>query len=147
MIADSNGKKRLRKSWTKSRKVLRRDFTESPRDFFRRLDAKVLGFSERVGSDNAMEHHISFWMYLPTEEDALSLAKELQSEQYEIEVNPPIEGMKNWLCLAYRTMVPDADALEAIRERLTKLSLVHNGEFDGWEMEIPWNPPSGTKNE
>lgn len=138
-IVDSNGKKK-RKSWAKKRKSLSKDFTESPREFFRRLDLKVLGLSERVGSDNTKKHPISFWLYLPTEDDALSLAKELPSDHYEVEVNPPIGGSKDWLCLAYRTMVPDPDELEKIRERLTKLALLHNGEFDGWEMEIPWNP-------
>ena len=137
-FVDSKGKKRKRGvSRTKRRKSSQWDYTESPREFYRKLDSKVLGFSELAGSDNTKEHHISFWMYLPTEDDALSLAKKLRLEQYEVEVNPPIKGNKHWLCLAYRTMVPDPDALEEIREHLTKLSLLHNGEFDGWEMEIP----------
>lgn len=109
---------------------------ESSDAFFRRLDKRVLELSSEVGSDNTEPHEISFWMYLPTEEKAYDLAKQLQAQKFEVEVSPPLEPYKDWLCLAYRTMVPDLDELEKIRKHLTKLVKQRDGRYDGWEMEV-----------
>ncbi len=96
----------------------------------------MLELSESVGADNTKMHNVSFWMYLPTEEDALNLAKQLQQEQFNVEVTLSAGKKKEWLCLAYRTMVPETGALEEIRKRLTRLVEMHNGKYDGWEMEV-----------
>ncbi len=122
--------------WLRKKKPYPQELQATPTVFFRKLDRRVLELSEMVGSDNTRMHEISFWMYLPTEDGALSLAKQLQAEKFDVEVSPPIDRRREWLCLAYRTMVPDLDELERIRKQFTKLAKLYDGKFDGWEMEV-----------
>lgn len=79
-------------------------------------------------------------MYLPTEERAYDLAKQLQVQKFDVEVSPPLERREDWLCLAYRRMVPDLDEMEKIRKQLTKMVKSYGGKYDGWEMCVSEEP-------
>lgn len=101
----------------------------------RDVDATTLAELARAGSDLAQPHDIEFYFYLPSQEQAAAIAAVLGREGYGIRMEPSDEGA-DWLCLATRQMLPDRDALHALRTRFVALAETHGGAYDGWGATV-----------
>jgi regulator of RNase E activity RraB len=98
-------------------------------------DAATLDQLAHAGSDLTREHNIEFFLYLPDEESAQAVARQLQEEGVLVEVSRAADGA-DWLCLVKQRMIPDMAGLRGFRERLTAVAQAHNGEYDGWGTEV-----------
>lgn len=98
-------------------------------------DAATLDELAHAGSDLTREHNIEFYLYLPEQADAETVADQLRDEGFAVEVTRAAEDTA-WLCLAQRKMIPDMAGLRRYRERFTDLAESHNGEYDGWGTEV-----------
>ncbi len=114
----------------------KRAFHETPADIIAKVDRRVLELLTELGSDTKKPHEVSFWIYIPVEEQAYQAAKELEKQQFDVELVPPSDGHNTWLCLAYKHFVPRFAAIERYRKQLTDLAARFGGEFDGWEMKV-----------
>ena len=50
---------------------------------------------------------MSFWFYFPTEKRAKLAKGVLGKEGFDVDILPPGGPRDNWLCLAYKSMVPE----------------------------------------
>lgn len=98
-------------------------------------DAATLDELAHAGSDLSREHTIEFYLYVPEEDDAQSIATDLRHEGMTVEVTRAADN-SSWLCLIQRKMIPDMAGLRGFRERFTALAAAHNGEYDGWGTEV-----------
>lgn len=98
-------------------------------------DAATLDELAHAGSDLTREHNIEFFLYLPDEESAQAVARQLQEEGAVVEVSQAADG-SDWLCLVRQRMIPDMAGLRGFRERLTAVAHAYNGEYDGWGTEV-----------
>ncbi len=96
----------------------------------------MLELLSKLGSDVNKLHEVSFWMYFKLEDRAYKAAAELSKQGFTVDVSPPHDGHDKWLCLAFTHIVPRFPTLEKYRKRLTTLAERHEGEFDGWEIEV-----------
>ncbi len=98
-------------------------------------DEKTIAQLKRAGSDLKKPHRVDFYLYLPTREKADNVAFELTAERFCVEVERGASG-NDWLCLATKEIVPDANTLLSLREMLSKLAADYGGEYDGWETQV-----------
>jgi len=98
-------------------------------------DNEVLDQLRSAGSDLAKPHHIEFYLYLPSQEDAEGAEGELRALGYNVTVRAAPDS-SNWLCLASRTMMPTIEELTNARGVFKGLALRYQGAYDGWEAAI-----------
>lgn len=97
----------------------------------------------------AKRQFVYFYIYFPSQQKAEAAEAELYKDffgkeaSFEVEVIEPLEGRKEWLCLAAKEIFPNASTLSSIRRRLENLARKYDGFYDGWEMEIPNSEAEG----
>ncbi len=94
-------------------------------------DLAVLRRLEQAGPNPTQSHHPEFFLYLPTQAAAESLAQELNADGFRTEVQSS-ERNGMWLCLATKAMTLDESTLRDLRSRLTAMAEARGGEYDGW---------------
>lgn len=78
---------------------------------------------------------ILHYLYVPTDEAAEIVAKELQREGFEVEHRLGADGLA-WLVLARHEAVPTKQMMAATRFAMEKLVAAFEGEYDGWEADV-----------
>ncbi len=88
------------------------------------------------------EHHpnqprpISFWFYFPHKKGAELAKGVLEKDGFDVDISPAASSNNQWLCLAYKTMVPEYAELSDLRNWLENIAEELRGNYDGWEIEI-----------
>ena len=78
----------------------------------------------------------SFWFYFPNE-NKTSLAKcVLEKDGFKVEISPPDSHSDKWLCLAFKSMVPEFTELSDLRKWMENFAEELGGVYDGWETEL-----------
>jgi Regulator of ribonuclease activity B len=98
-------------------------------------DAAVLAALKRAGSDLSKPHPIEFFLYLPAEGAASTVAAHLTAQGFDAKVDRGADNAA-WLCLATKSIVPDLATLEAIRLEFDGLAGPLGGEYDGWGTPV-----------
>ncbi len=98
-------------------------------------DETTLAALRRAGSDLTRPHEVEFYLYLPTESAADTVASTLRMDGFATLLSPD-EGGREWLCLATRGMIPELGALQQLRTRLGTLAQGAGGEYDGWGATV-----------
>ncbi|MEP0006537.1 MAG: ribonuclease E inhibitor RraB [Balneola sp.] len=99
------------------------------------IDKSVIQKITKLGGDLDRKRHVDFFMYFPTEIDAVNAEVELINLQFETFVNKsPFDN--KWCCNASKKMIVSSERLEDIRNWLEKLTEKNNGNYDGWGTEV-----------
>lgn len=89
-------------------------------------------------------HVVLHYLYFPARNAAEEAAAELRSLGFEIEERLGADSM-NWLVLARHEVVPTEDTIAAARKTMENLARARNGEYDGWEVDVPYSAKSHPK--
>jgi regulator of RNase E activity RraB len=84
----------------------------------------------RLGDDPAALHETHHFLYLPTPDDADTVARALDRDGWSTSIE---ESEDAWLVTALRTYALTPDAVRDTRAQLTKLAAMRGGVYDGWE--------------
>lgn len=95
-------------------------------------DARVLEHLANLGCDVRKARGIRHFIYLPTGDDALSVASTLEREGWDTTVQAAEDI---WLVVAGCLRVLDEHLVRETRARLASLAMAHGGAYDGWEAE------------
>lgn len=96
---------------------------------------RVIHHLRRLGADTSKPREIEFFIYVPTEECAYTVAAEIQKEGFDVQVELSVRG-DQWLCCATKTLVPLLEELNRISEHFTILAESQGGIYDGWGTGI-----------
>jgi regulator of RNase E activity RraB len=99
-------------------------------------DALVIEQLAKAGSDLHKPHNIDFFFYFPTELAARNAEKKLSALGMTIEVGRSAHDESVWSLQATRSIVPDRNAIEAMRAQFDEIAKAENGEYDGWGTEV-----------
>jgi hypothetical protein len=99
-------------------------------------DEQTLAALRAAGADLSKPTEVNFYLYLPTEGHAHSVAGVARREGYAADVQPPTEGYTTWLCRLTRIMPPHAAEIARATARLEALATSLGGEYDGWEAAV-----------
>jgi regulator of RNase E activity RraB len=107
-----------------------------PRDIERvadpaEADELVLEHLSRLGDDPAASHETHHFLYLPTPDDADTVARALDRDGWSTSTE---ESEDAWLVIASRTYVLTPEVARDTRAWLSKLVAKHGGVYDGWEV-------------
>jgi hypothetical protein len=94
-------------------------------------DQMVLEHLKKAGSDLSKPHNLEFFIYVPTEADAMEIAPRIKEAGFAVDVRQAAQG-PGWLCFATKTMIPELTALQKIRRDFSALAASKRGEYDGW---------------
>ncbi|MDX6541954.1 MAG: Regulator of ribonuclease [Gaiellales bacterium] len=95
-------------------------------------DARVLEHLANLGCDPRQERGIRHFIYLPTSDDAASVASTLEREGWDTVIQAAEDI---WLVVAGCLRVLDEHLVRETRARLASLAMAHGGAYDGWEAE------------
>jgi hypothetical protein len=98
-------------------------------------DNEALNQLRAAGSNLTKPHHVEFYLYLPSEEEAESAATAVRPLGYAATVSAG-EDEGNWLCVATRTMRPTIEDITVARALFTGLAQKHRGVYGGWNTAI-----------
>lgn len=98
-------------------------------------DQQVLDQLKKGGSNLSKAHKIDFYLYFPSEENAMAASETLRKEGLSVEVRTAAIG-SDWLCLGRKEMLPKHSELARLRQVFHGLAKKLNGEYDGWETEV-----------
>jgi len=98
-------------------------------------DSAVIALMSRYKSDLSKIRPIYFYIYFPTEEDALKAKSELLINEFTVDLDKS-SFYSQWLCLASKEMTADDIELTKLRQYFTTLAKNFNGNYDGWETEM-----------
>lgn len=87
---------------------------------------------EQQGGDPSAELAYRRYFYFANEDDARSLAAEL--EAFETTVQAPGDGIDEWAVLAEQTIALDESALNDLTQLLDEVARRLHGEYDGWDV-------------
>ena len=86
------------------------------------------------GLDLALVRAVEFAHVFPTAEDADAFAKAAATDDADIDILEPEDDGDPWEVAVTLEMLPTAEAITEIEERLDALAQEHNGESDGWGL-------------
>ncbi|MDO8840436.1 MAG: ribonuclease E inhibitor RraB [Parvibaculum sp.] len=92
-------------------------------------------------SDGDAPHPIRHYLYVPTGEAAVDVAKELQARGFNTEERPGADGV-NWLVLVHHEAVPTERLMLSMRRSMEALVARVGGQYDGWEAEVLRDRPT-----
>ncbi len=98
-------------------------------------DSAVIALMSKYKSDPSKIRQIHFYLYFPTEEDALKAKSELLTNGFLVDLDRSSSDSQ-WLCLASKEMIADNIELTKLRQYFTKLAKNFDGNYDGWETEM-----------
>jgi regulator of RNase E activity RraB len=106
-----------------------------PRDIERvadpaEADELVREHLSRLGDDPAAAHETHHFLYLPTPDDADTVARALDLDGWSTSIE---ESEDAWLVTASRTYALTPEVVRDTRARLSELVAAHGGVYDGWE--------------
>ncbi|MEW5798597.1 MAG: ribonuclease E inhibitor RraB [Bacteroidota bacterium] len=90
----------------------------------------------RFHSDLTKLRQICFYLYFPSEANAIKAQSELIEVGYIVDISPPISSDSQWLCLASKEMTADEKELSKLRRYFSSLARKLNGNYDGWETQM-----------
>ena len=99
-------------------------------------DKKILELWGQYESHPSKPRPISFWFYFPNEKNTKLAKAVLEKDGFDVEFHPPDSGDDQWLCLAYKTMIPEYAELSDLRKWLENIAEELGGNYDGWETEL-----------
>lgn len=99
------------------------------------LDQKTLEQLRSAGSDLSKTHSIQFYLYVPSQEEAMAAATTLHGNDFNTVVKLGADG-KTWLCLAQKSMTPTIENLNEARQVFKELATRYRGEYDGWKAAV-----------
>lgn len=83
---------------------------------------------------------VSFWLYFPNENNAELAKIVLEKDGFDADIFPPSDDPdiddSDWLCIAYKTMIPEYEELSELRKWLVNVAAELSGIYDGWESVI-----------
>ena len=88
------------------------------------------------GSNTALAHEFTFWMYFPSRELASEAEECLSGMGFGVELSPPLSDSDDWLCLAGTKLVPRESTLDQLSRRMQSVAVEYCGNYDGWESEL-----------
>jgi hypothetical protein len=80
-------------------------------------------------------HTVEFFLYFPSERNALKAANQIRSRSFDVKVERAAQG-DSWLCFATKSMPLQLDNLRQVRSDFTKLANSLDGEYDGWGTAV-----------
>jgi len=80
-------------------------------------------------------HTVQSYLYLPNELSGKTVAQQLRESGLDVEDRLGADGI-SWLVLARVRMVPTEEAIGELRTSFEAIAAEHNGEYDGWEVEV-----------
>jgi hypothetical protein len=95
-------------------------------------DTRVLQHLRALGCDTKRARGVRHFIYLPTSEDAVAVARVLEREGWDTAVHAADE---TWLVVAGCLRVLTEPLVRETRARLASLAAAHSGSYDGWEAE------------
>ncbi len=98
-------------------------------------DALTLDHLKSAGSDLSLPHNPEFFLYLPTEAAARSVASRYAGQGFSADVHPAVSGSK-WSCVLTKQMVLSAGTLHQLRGEFAEVAAAYGGEYDGWGAEV-----------
>lgn len=87
-------------------------------------------------SDVNKPHTVLHYLYVPNRNASKVIARKLERSGYLTESRLGADAT-NWLVLARHTAVPTEEVMAALRESMENLVADFDGEYDGWEAEVP----------
>ncbi len=96
-------------------------------------DSVVVDNLREAGSDLSRPHAIDFNLYVPTEDAATKIEKQLGAQGFEVIVD---QNDEDWSVTATKKMVPDPDEITKVGNSLRKLAEAEGGEYDGWGAAV-----------
>jgi hypothetical protein len=103
-------------------------------------DREAIAALRDSGGDVSVPHSVDFYLYLPSNADAVESSRALERDGFATTVRAAALG-PGWLCLARRTMIPSLANVTAERARFEALAGRFSGEFDGWEASVDPEEP------
>jgi Regulator of ribonuclease activity B len=98
-------------------------------------DGQVIQQLKKAGSNISKPHDIEFFFYFPTLKAAEKIAAILKSEGFNAKAEPAAKG-NDFIVLATKTLVPSDVELTALRQKFDAMSVVENGDYDGWGSPV-----------
>jgi hypothetical protein len=95
-------------------------------------DQAVIDQLRAAGADLTQAREVRYYLYVPTQSDANSLAAAVQSGGRLVQVEAAATG-SDWLVLITETVVVDAATLASRREEFARAVEPFGGVYDGWE--------------
>jgi hypothetical protein len=98
--------------------------------------------SSMLDADGHEPREVSFYLYFATRAVAERAAAQvaslpIDSPRLTVGVEPAGRGV-TWLCLVTIEVVPSDQAIRRVCADLRALASANGGEFDGWEVALPW---------
>lgn len=88
------------------------------------------------GSNTALAHEFTFWMYFPSRELASQVEACLTGMGFTVELSPSMDESADWLCLVGTKLVPRESTLDHLSRRMQSIATEYCGKYDGWESEL-----------
>lgn len=96
-----------------------------------KADLKLIRNIARWGGDLDKEHPVEFFMYFPSEHDAVQAEVDMMNLQFFTKVtqngNEP-----NWELYAMKSMKVTTERISGMNRWLEQLAGKHRGKYDGW---------------
>jgi Regulator of ribonuclease activity B/Domain of unknown function (DUF4440) len=105
-------------------------------------DERVLEQLRSSGSDLSKPTDIVFYLYIPSQSDAIAAATELAGLGFQTEVSTPIGKLPNgatenrFSVVSHLTAIPTLTAIHSAATTMAGLADRYNGEYDGWEAAV-----------
>jgi len=98
-------------------------------------DEKAIAELAAVSSSGAVRtlHH---YLYLPSNAVAATISAKLRQRGFRTEERLGAEGT-DWLVLAHHEVVPSVEHIASVRRDMEALVEEVDGEYDGWEADVP----------
>jgi hypothetical protein len=95
-------------------------------------DQAVIDQLRAAGADLTQAREVRYYLYVPTQSEANSLAAAVQSGGRLVQVEAAATG-SDWLVLITETVVVDAATMASRREEFARAVEPFGGVYDGWE--------------
>lgn len=86
-------------------------------------------------SGPSASHAILHYLYLPTQQNAQTVASALEQRGFRTQCRLGADGA-NWLVLARHNVTPTLDLITSTRRTMEGVVAPFKGEYDGWEVEL-----------
>lgn len=98
--------------------------------------------SSMLDADAAEPREASFYLYFKSRESAERASAEvatlsIETRRLHVSVEPAARGT-TWLCLVTVEIALSDRAIRRVCAALRAVATANGGEFDGWEVALPW---------
>jgi hypothetical protein len=85
------------------------------------------------GSDLSKPRHVIHFLLFTNEDDARTVAAQIDDGSWTAQVEPPAETGQKWIVRIDGHRVVGPETVAAFRTRFENIAAANNGEYDGWE--------------